>query len=117
MLVTSLPADHLRRLDRLDLGSMPGLCRCFLCSSTTPIRAIISWLIMQGWTGVPARAGYAGAHRASGGDRHCLWDSLMVCVRPGSLDASIVPETEEPNDFFGAAGHTGPFAPYASNGK
>ncbi len=58
------------------------------------------WPIIEALTGVPARAPYPERVERLAGTGVALWDSLKACVRPGSLDASIVPDTEEPNDFL-----------------
>lgn len=98
MLVTSLPPVISAGSTVLILGSMPGAMSLRLQQYYAHPRNHF-WLIMQGLTGVPARAAYAERIERLAATGIALWDSLMVCVRPGSLDASIVPETEEPNDF------------------
>src|SRR5215468_1985991 len=42
---------------------------------------------------------YAARVRALKTARIAVWDVLHSCTRPGSLDASIDRETQEPNDF------------------
>lgn len=58
------------------------------------------WPIMEDLVGVPARAPYSERVARLAETGVALWDSLKACVRPGSLDTSIVPDTEEPNDFL-----------------
>lgn len=98
MLVASFPPIITVDSSVLILGSMPGAMSLRLQQYYAHPRNHF-WLIMEDLTGVPARAGYAERTERLAATGIALWDSLMVCVRPGSLDASIVPETEEPNDF------------------
>ena len=46
-----------------------------------------------------------------------LWDVLHRCVRPGSLDAAIAPESVEPNDFVALFAHCPRITRIVFNGR
>lgn len=82
----------------LILGSMPGT------QSLTdnqyyahPRNAF--WPIAEALFGVPADAPYLARCDALAASGVALWDVLAECVRAGSLDASISPDSVAINDF------------------
>ena len=98
MMLVSLPpvVDADTRL--LILGSMPGELS-LRRQQYYAHPGNVFWRIMSELIGVDPAADYPtrlDALRAAGIG---LWDVLHTCERPGSLDASIVDETSEPNDF------------------
>ncbi|MBP6016096.1 MAG: DNA-deoxyinosine glycosylase [Candidatus Promineofilum sp.] len=99
MLVVSFPPIITANSSLLILGSMPGAMSLRRQQYYAHPRNHF-WPIMEDLTGVPAGAEYPQRVERLADTGIALWDSLMACVRPGSLDASIVAETEEPNDFL-----------------
>ena len=99
MRVVSFPPIITPNSTVLILGSMPGVMSLRLQQYYAHPRNHF-WPIMEELTGVPARAGYPERVERLAETGVALWDSLMACVRPGSLDADIVAGTEEPNDFL-----------------
>lgn len=99
MLVTSFPPIITPASTVLILGSMPGEMSLRLQQYYAHPRNHF-WPIIEDLTGVPARAPYPERVGRLAESGVALWDSLKACVRPGSLDTSIVPDTEEPNDFL-----------------
>jgi hypoxanthine-DNA glycosylase len=84
----------------LILGSMPG--RASLAAAQYYAhRQNAFWRIMDALgiadAGLPYEARLAGLTKAG----IALWDVLATCERPGSLDASIVADSEVPNDVAG----------------
>lgn len=82
----------------LILGSMPG--RQSLDQQQyygNPHNAF--WRIMGGFTGVAASQSYDEKVEGLIRSRIALWDVIMRCARPGSLDSDIDRGTIEVNDF------------------
>ena len=98
-MVTSFPPIVSPASTVLILGSMPGEMSPRMQQYYAHPRNLL-WPIIEELTGVPAQAPYPERVERLAETGIALWDSLKYCVRPGSLDASIVPETEEPNDFL-----------------
>ena len=98
-MVTSFPPIVSPASTVLILGSMPGEMSLRMQQYYAHPRNHF-WPIIEELTGVPAQAPYPERVERLAETGIALWDSLKYCVRPGSLDASIVPETEEPNDFL-----------------
>ena len=82
------------------LGSMPGVASLDAVQYYAHPRNGF-WPIMAELFGIDAGAEYAERIRQL--ERHpvILWDTLRACVRPGSLDSNIDPETVRANDFPG----------------
>lgn len=59
------------------------------------------WHAMAPLTGVAAGADYAARLAGLTGRGIALWDVCAAAVRPGALDASIVPDSVVVNDFAG----------------
>lgn len=59
------------------------------------------WSIMETVCGAGPALGYPERLRRLEEHRIALWDVVSECVRPGSLDGSIVPASVKPNDFAG----------------
>lgn len=59
------------------------------------------WWIMQRLCGAPCSASLSYQQRCQllTDNGVAVWDVLADCQRPGSLDANIVRESEQPNDF------------------
>lgn len=57
------------------------------------------WPIMGALFGAGPELPYDERARRLAAQGVALWDVLAACVRPGSLDADIAPESEVPNDF------------------
>lgn len=99
MLLSSFPPVITLQSTVLLLGSMPGEMSLRRQQYYAHPRNHF-WPIMEDLLGVPARAPYLERVERLAETGVALWDSLKACVRPGSLDTSIVPDTEEPNDFL-----------------
>jgi hypoxanthine-DNA glycosylase len=82
----------------LILGSMPGN-RSLRVGKYYGNPHNLFWPFMDAILGIPHTVPYperlAGLQAAG----IALWDVLKECEREGSLDTSIVPESERPNDF------------------
>lgn len=98
MIVTSFPPVVSPKSTVLILGSMPGTISLRMQQYYAHPRNYF-WRIIEDLTGVPAEAPYSVRVERLRETGIALWDSLEACERPGSLDASIVVETERPNDF------------------
>lgn len=57
------------------------------------------WPFMEEIHGIPRALPYAERLLALQAAGVALWDVLHKCEREGSLDAAIIPASEEPNDF------------------
>ena len=57
------------------------------------------WPILGDWLGLPAQAAYEERCQALTHAGIALWDVIGACVRPGSLDAAIEPDSIRVNDF------------------
>ena len=99
MLLSSFPPVITPQSTILILGSMPGEMSLTMQQYYAHPRNHF-WPIIEDLTGVPARAPYTERVERLAQTGIALWDSLKACVRPGSLDTSIVSDTEEPNDFI-----------------
>lgn len=82
----------------LILGSMPGEASLAAGRYYAHPRNAF-WPILRSVLGVPPGAEYEQALAALQAARVALWDVLHSCHRDGSLDSSIVPDTQRPNDF------------------
>lgn len=98
MLITSFPPVIAPYSTVLILGSMPGEMSLRRQQYYAHPRNLF-WRFMEDLTGVSAQAEYAERVERLAQTGIALWDSLEYCVRPGSLDTSIVTGTEVPNDF------------------
>ena len=97
-MVTSFPPIVSPASTVLILGSMPGEMSLRMQQYYAHPRNHF-WPIIEELTGVPARAPYPERVERLEETGIALWDSLKYCVRPGSLDASIIAGTEEPNEI------------------
>jgi len=97
---TGLPPVVDGRTRVLVLGSMPGEVSLQRQQYYAHPRNAF-WRIMCDLIGFEADAGYSSRLRGVLSAGIGLWDVLRVCDRPGSLDAAIVRETMEVNDFEG----------------
>lgn len=82
----------------LVLGSMPGVASLRAGQYYGHPRNAF-WPIMARLFGVDATAPYP--QRVAALQRHgvAVWDVMAACVRPGSLDADIDPDSVQVNDF------------------
>jgi hypoxanthine-DNA glycosylase len=84
----------------LILGSLPGRASIEAGEYyASPQNAF--WKIMGALCGAEPELAYAARLDALGRAGIALWDVLHAAVRPGSLDASIVPATQQTNDIAG----------------
>ena len=100
MLVRSFPPVLGPAPTVLILGSMPG--RASLAAAqyyAHPQNSL--WRILDRSGILDAASPYDERLAALARARIALWDVLATCDRPGSLDASIVAESEVPNDVAG----------------
>lgn len=99
-LLRSLPPAVADDCRVLVLGSMPGTASLAATNYYAHPRNRF-WPLMGALCGfdaaIPYAARIAALHRAGIG----LWDVIGRCERRGSLDASIVPGSEMPNDIVG----------------
>jgi TDG/mug DNA glycosylase family protein len=82
----------------LILGSMPGEAS-LAAGQYYAFRHNQFWRIAGEICGVAPDAPYARRKAALKRRRIALWDVVAICVRPGSLDASIREDTIRVNDF------------------
>lgn len=115
-MVTSFPPGITPASTVLILGSMPGEMSLRMQQYYAHPRNHF-WTIMNDLVSVPAQAPYPERVERLAQTGIALWDSLKACVRPGSLDASIVPGTEEPNDFLSFLGDHPAIRAVCFNGK
>jgi hypoxanthine-DNA glycosylase len=116
MLVTSFPPIITPASTVLILGSMPGEMSLRMQQYYAHPRNHF-WPIINDLVGVPAQAPYAERVERLAQTGIALWDSLKACVRPGSLDTSIVADTEEPHDFLSLLGEHPAIRAICFNGK
>lgn len=89
----------------LILGSMPSTASLAATQYYAHPRNAF-WPIMGELLGFDANLAYAERLRQLNDHGVALWDVVHRCQRPGSLDASIRPDSVEANDFSGFfAGH------------
>ncbi len=96
--IFSFPPIEGQRAEVLILGSMPGKASLQANQYYAHPRNAF-WPIMSELTGCPASAPYEERTEALAGMGVAIWDVLKACVRPGSLDADIRPDSMVPNDF------------------
>jgi len=82
----------------LVLGSMPGRASLAASEYYAHPRNLF-WEIMDVLFGAGRELDYAVRLDRLTGARVALWDVAHRCRRPGSLDAAIVRDSVEPNDF------------------
>jgi double-stranded uracil-DNA glycosylase len=82
----------------LILGSMPG-AESLRQQQYYAFAHNQFWSIIEALFGVARELPYAERVAALTGKRVAVWDVLKSCERVGSLDGSIRPESERPNDF------------------
>ncbi len=82
----------------LVLGSMPGRASLAAVQYYAHPRNAF-WPIMAEVCGFPADLPYRARLAALRRRGVALWDVLASCVRPGSLDGDIAPDSAAPNDF------------------
>ena len=86
------------RAEVLILGSMPGRASLDAGRYYAHPRNVF-WRILAELFGFDADDAYEERIRALRSARIALWDVLQSCVREGSLDTRIEPDTEIANDF------------------
>ncbi len=86
------------RAEVLILGSMPGRASLDAGRYYAHPRNVF-WRILAELLGFDADDAYEERIRALMSARIALWDVLQSCVRKGSLDTRIEPDTEIANDF------------------
>ena len=84
----------------LILGSMPGQASLNACEYYAHPRNAF-WPIMSALFGIDKNSAYAQRIETLKSARVALWDVLYSCVRPGSLDADIDPNSLLANDLSG----------------
>lgn len=82
----------------LILGSMPGQASLSAGAYYAHPRNAF-WPIMAELFGFDPAGSYAERVQALTGAGIAVWDVLAFCIRPGSLDADIAPESMQVNDF------------------
>lgn len=98
MKINSFPPIAGEKAILLILGSMPGATSLrYQQYYAHPQNAF--WRIMASLSGAGPELPYEKRLRALQEKGLALWDVIQHCVREGSLDAAIRPETEHPNDF------------------
>lgn len=89
----------------LILGSMPGVASLSAGEYYAHPRNAF-WRILGDLAGAAPDLPYQTRLQILRAHDLALWDVLQSCERPGSLDADIVPDSIQPNDFAGfLAGH------------
>jgi hypoxanthine-DNA glycosylase len=84
----------------LILGSMPGV-RSLQANEYYAHPRKRLWAILEALDLIAAGLAYERRTAVLAARGIALWDVLHSCERPGSLDASIVEASEEPNDIAG----------------
>lgn len=97
-LITGFPPIATPDVRVLILGSMPGVRSLELHQYYGHPRNLF-WPLMAELVGVPINAPYPERLALLNAAGIGLWDSLKAAVRPGSLDSSIIRDTEVANDF------------------
>ncbi len=100
MLVHSFPPIETPTARVLILGSMPGVASLRRGEYYAhPQNAF--WKIMAETCGFDVKLDYAQKRAQLEHRGIAVWDVLKSCVREGSLDSSIAPESEQANDLIG----------------
>jgi TDG/mug DNA glycosylase family protein len=97
-IITGFPPIAARNARVLILGSMPGEAS-LAAGQYYAFRHNQFWRIAGEICGVAPDAPYPRRKAALKRRRIALWDVVAICVRPGSLDASIREDTIRVNDF------------------
>ena len=82
----------------LILGTMPGVASLQAQQYYAHPRNAF-WPIMAALLGFDVALPYEQRLAQLSANRIALWDVLASCHRPGSLDANIARDSEQPNDF------------------
>jgi len=82
----------------LILGSMPGVASLEAAQYYAFPRNAF-WHIMGDLFGAGPQLDYPSRLQVLNDNRIALWDVIQACIRPGSLDSSILDEGMETNDF------------------
>lgn len=98
--VTGFPPICGRTPRVLVLGSMPGVASLEAAQYYAHPRNAF-WPLMQALLGIDATLPYHRRVTALKRQRIAVWDVLESCVRPGSLDAAIEPDSVRANDIGG----------------
>lgn len=112
----SLPAEWRADATVLILGSMPGTRSLQLGEYYGHTRNRF-WRIMEGLVGLDPDAPYAVRRDQLTRAGIALWDVLKYCSREGSLDRSIIEDSEVPNEIAAELESHAAIQAVALNGK
>ena len=99
----------------LILGTMPGVASLQAQQYYAHPRNTF-WPIMATLLGFDVALPYEQRLAQLRANRIALWDVLASCHRPGSLDANIARDSEQPNDFVSLFAHCRQIRAVACNG-